>query len=184
MKISIDSERLRMVSLETSYTKQFFDFLIRNKEFFRKWSPAYEESYFSLQYHRSWLESIEREMKEGRQVNFGVYVKSNPNRIIGTVSFSNIIKGIFQSCFLGYRTDEHETKKGYATEAIARGVKYMFEEVKIHRIEANIMPVNSASIRVIEKLGFEYEGLAKKYLKVNGVWEDHCHYVLLNPKVE
>ena len=184
MKISLESERLKMVSLDSTDTEQFFDFLMRNKEFFRRWSPAYEESYFSVWYHKSWLESIEKEMNEGRQIKFGVYQRSNPNRIIGTVSFSNIIKGVFQSCFLGYRIDEHETKKGFASEAIARGVKYMFEEIKIHRIEANIMPVNTASIRVMEKLEFENEGLAKKYLKVNGIWEDHYHYVLLNPNIE
>ena len=60
----------------------------------------------------------------------------------------------------------------------------MFEEIKIHRIEANIMPINIVSIKVIEKLGFENEGLAKKYLKVNGIWEDHFHYVKLNTKLE
>jgi ribosomal-protein-alanine N-acetyltransferase len=184
MKITLESERLKIVSLDATDTEQFFDFLMRNKEFFRKWSPAYEENYYSVWYHKAWLESIEREMKEGRQIKFGVYLKSNPNRIIGTVSFSNIIKGIFQSCFLGYRTDEHETNKGYISEAILRCVKYMFAEIMIHRIEANIMPANTASIRVMEKLGFENEGLAKKYLKVNGVWEDHFHYVLLNPEIE
>jgi [ribosomal protein S5]-alanine N-acetyltransferase len=184
MKITLESERLKMVSLDSTDTEQFFDFLIRNKEYFRRWSPAYEKNYFSVWYHKAWLESIEKEMKEGRQIKFGAYLKSNPNRIVGTVSFSNIIKGIFQSCFLGYRVDEHETKKGYASEAIAKCTEYMFGEIKIHRIEANIMPSNTPSIRVMEKLGFENEGLAKKYLKVNGVWEDHFHYVKLNSKIE
>ena len=184
MKITLETQRLKMVSLDGTDTEQFFDFLMRNKEYFRRWSPEYEENYFSVWYHKAWLESIEKDMKEGRHIKFGVYLKTNPNRIIGSVSFSNIIKGIFQSCFMGYRVDENETKKGYASEAIARCVKYMFEEIKIHRIEANIMPVNSASIRVMEKLRFENEGLAKKYLKVNGVWEDHLHYVMLNSKIE
>jgi ribosomal-protein-alanine N-acetyltransferase len=184
MKISLESERLKMVSLDSSDAEQFFDFLLRNKEYFRRWGPEYEKDYFSVWYHKAWLESMERGTTEGRQIMFGTYLKTNPNRIIATVSFSNIIKEIFQSCYLGYRVDENETKKGIASEAITRAAEYMFSEVKIHRIEANIMPSNAASIRVMEKLGFVNEGLSKKYLKINGKWEDHFHYVLLNSSVE
>jgi ribosomal-protein-alanine N-acetyltransferase len=184
MKIKLESQRLKLVSLDTGDTKQFFDFLMRNKEYFKKWSPEYEPDYFDIKFHKAWLKSIEREYKEGRQIKFGVYIKSDIKRIIGTVSFSNIIMGIFRSCFLGYRIDEFETKRGYATEAIKRGVQYMFSELQLHRIEANIMPSNAASIRVVEKLGFVNEGLAPKYLKVNGKWEDHYHYVMLNKNIE
>jgi ribosomal-protein-alanine N-acetyltransferase len=60
----------------------------------------------------------------------------------------------------------------------------MFGEYGLHRIEANIMPRNAASLRVVEKAGFHREGLAKKYLKINGVWEDHIHMVLLNDRME
>jgi [ribosomal protein S5]-alanine N-acetyltransferase len=184
MKTRIESERLVLISLDTTDTEQFFDFLVRNKDYFRKWSAEYEQNYFSIWFHRAWLESIEQEALNGTQIKFGVYYKTNPNRIIGSVSFSNIIKGIFQSCFLGYRIDEFETRKGIATEAIKRGIEYVFSELKLHRIEANVMPSNAASIKVVEKLGFSNEGLAKKYLKVNGKWEDHYHYVLLNKNIE
>ncbi len=59
----------------------------------------------------------------------------------------------------------------------------MFDEEGLHRIEANIMPKNSASMKVVKKLGFYDEGLAYQYLKINGTWEDHIHMVLLNPNV-
>jgi len=153
---------------------------MRNREYFKPWSPAYEENYFSIMYHKAWLESIERETLEGRIIKFGVYLKNDQVRIIGTVSFSNILLGVFQSCFMGYRFDEKETKKGYATEAVIKATDYMFNVVKLHRIEANIMPANTASVGVAERAGFTNEGLARKYLKVNGKWEDHYHFVLLN----
>ena len=181
-KLSIESDRLVMRSLDAADTEQFFDFLIRNTEFFRKWSPEYEPNYFSVWYHKAWLEIIEKEFTEGRQIKFGAYLKDNMNTIIGTVSFSNIIKGVFLSCYLGYRFDEKHINKGYATEAISRGVAYVFETLGLHRVEANIMPSNFASIRTIEKCGFENEGLSRKYLKIDGIWEDHYHFVKLNEK--
>jgi len=66
------------------------------------------------------------------------------------------------------------------TEAVKAGIKIMFEEYGMHRIEAYALPNNKASIRVLEKLGFIYEGMANKFLEVNGKWEDHLHYALIN----
>ena len=183
MKTRLDTDRLHLVSLDSTDTEEFFDFLVRNKDYFRKWSAQYEENYFSVWYHRAWLEHLEQDALNGTEVKFGIYNKTNPNRIIGSVSLSNIIKGIFQSCFLGYRIDEHETGKGIATESIKRVIEFAFDELMLHRIEANVMPSNGPSIKVVEKLGFINEGLAKNYLKVNGKWEDHLHYVLLNQNV-
>ncbi len=75
-------------------------------------------------------------------------------------------------------------KKGYITEAIKEGIKIIFDEYGLHRIEANIMPRNLASLRVTEKLGFLNEGISKKYIKINGKWEDHIHMVLLNDNID
>ena len=84
------------------------------------------------------------------------------------------------SCYLGYKLDREHIRKGYMTEALREGIKWMFHKEKLHRIEANIMPRNEASIKTVEKLGFVYEGISKSYLNINGVWEDHIHMVLLN----
>lgn len=65
-------------------------------------------------------------------------------------------------------------------EALQAVIDYAFKQMKLHRIEANIMPANTRSIQLVKSLGFEEEGLAKKYLKINGHWQDHIHYVLLN----
>ncbi|EOD01178.1 Ribosomal-protein-S5p-alanine acetyltransferase [Caldisalinibacter kiritimatiensis] len=70
------------------------------------------------------------------------------------------------------------------TEALKMGIDIAFNELKLHRIEANIMPKNEASLRIVKKLGFYEEGVAKKYLKINGKWEDHIHMVLLNEDIE
>lgn len=70
------------------------------------------------------------------------------------------------------------------TEALKKGIETAFGPLGLHRIEANIMPKNKASLRVAEKLDFKNEGLSTKYLKINGVWEDHIHMVLLNEEIE
>lgn len=103
---------------------------------------------------------------------------------IGTICFSHIIKGFFLSCYVGYSIDYSETNKGYITEALRKGIDIMFDEYKLHRMEATVMPKNISSLKVLEKLNFKNEGLSEKYQRINGKWEDHLHMVLLNSKVE
>jgi len=180
LKIYFETNRLILQSLNTSHSEMYYDFLMRNAEFFKKWSPKYDNGYFDKGYHKKNLEGIENETREGRIVKFGVLLKNDPSRIISMVELSNIIKGPFLSCFLGYMTDEKENSRGYTTEAIKKVIDYGFNEIKLHRIEANIIPYNAASIRVVEKLGFCLEGYSRNYLQINGKWEDHLHYVMLN----
>jgi ribosomal-protein-alanine N-acetyltransferase len=184
VNIKLETNRLILHPLNIRHSEMYFDFLIRNAGFFKKWSPKYDERYFELDYHKKRLENIEAEYKAGRQIKFGAFLKEDIAKIIGTVAFGNIIKGPFQSCFLGYRLDEKENGKGYMSEAIKKGLEYMFTEIKLHRIEANIVPYNSASISVVEKLGFRLEGFSRNYLQINGKWEDHLHYVILNRELE
>ena len=87
------------------------------------------------------------------------------------------------SCHLGYKLDKDFINRGYMTEAAREGIEIIFNEYGLHRVEANIMPKNPRSVRVVQKLGFYNEGLARKYLKINGKWEDHVHWVLLNDRV-
>ena len=183
MSIKLETARLELISLDSLHTALLHDFLTRNAEFFKKWSPKYDEGYFELDHHKKTLDRIEKDTSEKRIIKFGLFLKNDLSRIIGTVAFSNIIYGPFLSCYLGYRTDEHENGKGYTREAVKRGLEYVFNERKLHRVEANIVPYNSASIRVVEKLGFKLEGRSEKYLQINGKWEDHLHYVILNENI-
>ncbi|MNN91526.1 putative ribosomal N-acetyltransferase YdaF [compost metagenome] len=74
---------------------------------------------------------------------------------------------------MGYYIDQIHNGKGYATAAVSLCLKKAFNEIGLHRVEAGVMPRNLPSIRVLEKVGFRHEGLAKTYLKINGTWEDH-----------
>ena len=89
-------------------------------------------------------------------------------------------RGVLESAHLGYSVDEKETGKGIATEAI-KGIKeFSFNELNLHRLEANVIPANTASIRVLEKLNFVQEGYSKNYLKINNIWQDHIRFAIIN----
>jgi ribosomal-protein-alanine N-acetyltransferase len=123
----------------------------------------------------------EQEFKEGRSIRFLLFLKEDPEgAIIGFCNFSQIFRGPFQACYLGYHIDETLEGKGLMSEAVAKAIQYMFEKQKLHRVMANYMPSNKRSARLLEKLGFVVEGLAKKYLLINGQWEDHVLTSLTN----
>jgi ribosomal-protein-alanine N-acetyltransferase len=184
--IQLRTDRLVLRSIDESFAARVLDFAIRNRSFMAEWNPTVDGTYYTLEFQEQRLR-IERELlAQDRGVRLWLFKRDDKSfkRIIGDLAFSNIVRGAFQSCHLGYKTDRAEINKGYITEALGRAIRFAFEEMKLHRIEANIMPKNLRSIRVVEKLGFVPEGLARKYLKIAGVWEDHIHYVILNAAME
>lgn len=178
-----ETKRLLLKPLDGSSAGPVLEYLVRNREFLNAWEPAKPDEFHTLKYQASLLDKELDIMQSGSMFKRWIIAKQDENRVIGSVSFSNIVYGAFLSCFLGYRLDEHEINKGYMTEAVAKGIEVLFNDFSLHRIEANIMPRNTRSLRVVEKLGFYNEGLAKNYLKINGKWEDHIHMVLLNSKL-
>ena len=118
--------------------------------------------------------------RSGSGLRFYLRVPDRPGRVVGTVSLTNLVRGAFQSCFLGYKLDRELLNQGLMTAAVGLVTDYAFSQLRLHRVEANVMPWNTASLRVLEKNGYEREGLARDYLFLNGRWEDHLHMVKLN----
>jgi ribosomal-protein-alanine N-acetyltransferase len=154
----------------------------RNKDFLQKWEPMRKDFFYTTQYHKRNLTLDYSLTNNLSLLRLWIFKKTdtNLNKIIGTIAFSNIIRGAFLSCFLGYKLDESEIKKGYMSEALEKGIKIIFNEYNLHRIEANVMPHNMPSLRLLEKLGFNLEGYSTNYLKINDNWEDHMRLALLN----
>ena len=98
--------------------------------------------------------------------------------VIGVVTLSEIVRGAFQNAYLGYWLDADHQGRGYMTEALKLALGYAFEQLELHRVEANIMPSNRRSVAVVERLGFRKEGLSLRYLKLNGQWRDHERWAL------
>ncbi|MDX2159012.1 MAG: GNAT family protein [Hyphomicrobiaceae bacterium] len=106
-------------------------------------------------------------------------MRRSDGALVGGVTLSNVRRGISQSASVGYWTGSSFVRQGYAGEALAAILKHAFEVLELNRIEAACMPVNRASIRVLERAGFRHEGLARSYLRINGRWEDHLLFARL-----
>lgn len=180
------TERLKLKLLKPEYGPKVLRFYEENRKHLEPWEPKREKSFYEVHYHQQLLKGQVDYFRSGQGLYLWIFEGQDQecSRVLGAVNFSNVIRGPFQSCFLGYKMDAQVLNKGYMTEAIAKGIQIMFDGYKLHRVEANVIPRNTRSLRVMEKLGFDLEGYSPKYLKINGVWEDHKRFALLNPAVE
>ena len=177
---AIETDRLRLAVLRKNSAQAVTDYLVRNKKFHQKWSQTHNDSYFLLKTQKKYLSYDETEYKAGRLVPLWIMKKDEPDRIIGRVSFFNIAYGGTMSCAVGYHLDEGCTGKGYMREALLAASCLMAKELKMHRIEAFILPENERSLNLIRKAGFTEEGLRKSYMHINGQWRDHMSFYILD----
>ncbi len=181
MQTLINTKRLILRTLRAQEAPEVLKYYRTNKDHFRYSMPSFDADFFSVEYHRSLMEDQQRLMEEGRNLKLWIFHRHGGSELIGDISFSNIVRGALQSCFVGYKIGRDFTGNGYMTEALEQAVAYAFDDMKLHRIEANIVPTNGPSIRVVEKLGFIQEGYSPAYLKINGRWEGHVRFALINP---
>jgi ribosomal-protein-alanine N-acetyltransferase len=116
-----------------------------------------------------------RERAEDRAYGFGIFLDGD---FAGEMNLSNVSRGSFQSATVGYWIDEELAGRGLIPEALVVLLGMCFERLRLHRVEVNVIPRNTASRRVVEKLGLRCEGLAERYLCIAGVWEDHVRYAI------
>lgn len=176
----MQNEFLRLTPADPSLAPAVADYYERNRAFLAAFEPVREERFFTVEGQRELLEQEVQEREARRAYRFYIQPVDQPQTIIGVIGLNNVVWGAFRSSFLGYKLDQNYINRGYMTAAVAMLVEYAFTELGLHRIEANVMPRNSASLRVLQKNGFCNEGLSKYYLQINGVWEDHIHMVKLN----
>jgi ribosomal-protein-alanine N-acetyltransferase len=117
----------------------------------------------------------QRERQLGTAFGFGIFVDGD---LAGEINLSSIQRGPFQNAYVGYWIDEKHAGNGYMPEAVVVLARFAFDDLHLHRIQVAIIPRNSASRRVVEKLDLREEGIAERYLEINGVWEDHVRYAI------
>ena len=117
----------------------------------------------------------QRDVQTGAGYGFGIFVDG---ALCGEINLSSIQRGPFQSAYVGYWMDRRQAGNGYMPESVVVLARYAFENLHLHRIQISIIPRNSPSRRVVEKLGLRSEGIAERYLEINGVWEDHLRFAL------
>jgi len=182
--IRLHTERLEVRELPPLAGAKVARFVRENWSFHQQWAPERKNDYFTRGAHVSILRA---ERRSENVVHF--WLLKHPDgrtrgnwrqaEIVGSASLSCIVRGAFQSCFLGYMIGFRFARQGYMTEALREIVSYGFDELKLHRIEANIIPRNAASLGLVRGLGFREEGIARRYLRIAGTWEDHIHMTML-----
>lgn len=175
-----ETTRLHLTLATPKLAAAVAEYYIRNREFLRPFEPAREDGFFTAKGQKHCLALEAKLARRDDSYRFYLSRREEPGEIIGMVGINSVVRGAFQSGFVGYKLDRRFLGWGYATEALARLTDIAFRDLLLHRLEANIMPRNTASLRVAEKAGFRNEGLALRYLQVDGVWEDHIHMVKLN----
>ncbi len=156
----------------------WYEVRTRCRDWLLKWEPRSANSTHLPDDQRSFVSRCairERERQMGTGFGFGIFFES---RFVGEITISSIQRGPLQSAFVGYWIDEAVAGQGLMPEAVVVLLQYAFESLHLHRIEVNIIPRNAPSRRVVEKLGVRVEGIAERYLEIDGAWEDHARYAI------
>lgn len=178
------SERLVLRQLAPRDATIVRDYGIRSREFHRPWDPVRPHDFWE---QTTVAERLARELDlaaQDRSLVLYLAQSAVPDRIIGRIALNNIVRGASQSCSAGYGLAPEATGRGYMTEALGEVVRIAFGDLGLHRVEVNVIPRNSRSLGVVERCGFEREGMSPRLLKIAGRWEDHIRFAQLNAAME
>jgi ribosomal-protein-alanine N-acetyltransferase len=152
---------------------------IRNEDWLLPWEPLRPAGMADPARDRSAFDARcaarDRERAADHAYPFGVFVDQ---RLAGEVNLNNVTRGALQSATVGYWIDREQAGRAYIAEAVVVVMRFAFEQLQLHRLEICIVPRNSNSRRVVEKLGLRCEGVAERFLEINGVWEDHLRFAI------
>jgi ribosomal-protein-alanine N-acetyltransferase len=155
-------------------------FQSENRAHLQPWEPFRGDGFYTLPATRQRLATMQQQMANGSALHLQLRERHNAE-LLGECNFTNIVRGPFQACFLGFSIGSRHEGKGLMSEALSAAIEHVFEHYRLHRIMANHRPENARSGALLAKLGFEREGLARAYLKINGVWADHVLTSRVNP---
>lgn len=177
--MSYVGERIYIRFIGADDAGALLDLMQRNRNLFEQVVPKRKESFYTLEEQAKIIDGWIKIREEDKRYTFGIFLNES-NQLIGEISLFEVQRGPMQKCILGYCLDQQYNGKGYMTEAIYLILSFAFTEAGLNRVEAGVMPSNPGSIRVLEKAGFQKEGLARKLLEINGKREDHLMFAVLN----
>jgi ribosomal-protein-alanine N-acetyltransferase len=153
------------------------DLVCRNRRFMAPWDPVRPEEYFTVEGQRAVVEVALEEYRAGRMLPH--LILDGDEQVVGRITLNGIVRGPFQSCSVGYWVNEESNRRGLATVALAHITRVAFDEMGLHRLQAETLVHNVGSKTVLERNGFEWFGLAPAYLEIAGLWQDHDMYQLV-----
>ena len=173
MAIVLRGKRVLLRPLKDSDFEPWNAVRVKSGSWLTDWEPLPPEGWGDPAGKRLFMSRCiarEQESRNGSAHSFGVFYQG---RFVGEANLSGIQRGPIQTATIGYWINHEEAGNGLIPEACATIFRFAFEDLGLHRIQISIVPRNAASLRVVEKLGLREEGLALRYIEINGVWEDH-----------
>lgn len=179
---TLSTPRLRLRASNPAFAEAAADFYRRNREAHARWNPPLPESTFDTDGQRQHLADTVVAAAAGTGIGWWLFATDEPGVAIGQVHFSQIARRAFCNAMLGYAIDANHEGRGLMREALQAAVADAFgARVGLHRAQANVRPENTRSLALLERLGFEREGLAREYLFIDGAWRDHVMMARRNP---
>lgn len=175
---SIDVIVRRIVIDDATKLSQFYS---KNQTHFKPWEPSRSDDYHTITAWQKRLVDYDKEHQLKTSAHFAAFNATDHN-IIACCSLTNVIQGPFKACYLGFGVDEDHEGKGVVISLCRYVIDIAFNNLCLNRVMANYMPENTRSKKLLTSLGFEEEGYAKRYLKINGQWRDHVLTAMHNPK--
>lgn len=151
---------------------------LASRAFLVPWEPTWPADDLSRAAFRSRIKRYMRDIEGDMAYPFFVYRVSD-DALLGALTLSNVRRGVAQMASVGYWIGEHHARKGYMTAAMLAVLPFVYGNLRLHRLEAACLPSNRASISLLMKCGFQEEGRARRYLRINGRWEDHLLFARL-----
>lgn len=170
---------MKIKIIDQSDAQRLYDFYHDNRLHLIPWEPERPESFYTFAYWDEQIRARDVEMLAGRAVFF--IAVNDEGKMIASCNLTNIVHGVFQAGYLGYAVAREYEGKGVMKSLCQHVIHHAFDELKLNRIMANYLPRNERSGWLLESLGFEREGYAKRYLKIHGRWQDHVLMALVNP---
>lgn len=177
----LEGPRVLLRPLRAADFNSWHEVRARSRDWLETWEPLPEpgspDPATDVDAFRARCGAWDRQRQFDAAYGFGVFLRDG-ERFAGEVSLGNVQRGPFQSAYVGYWIDEAAAGHGYIPEGVVLMLRYAFDELRLHRIEAAIVPRNAPSRRVADKLGLRDEGVARRLLQIRGVYEDHVRYAI------
>ena len=177
--VVLKGRRVTLRPLAVADFSQWHEVRTRSAEWLTKWEPRRPPGAPDVVDSRAAFaarcRARDRERQLGAGYGFGIF---NGPRFCGEINVNGVQRGPFQNAYVGYWVDEACAGQGLCPESVVVVCRHAFEELGLHRLQIAIIPRNTASRRVVEKLEIRDEGTAVRYLEINGVWEDHIRYAI------
>jgi len=181
MNFRYDTERTILKILNGNSAGDVLRFYLSNREIFERYEAQRPANFYTDSYQRRVLNYEYNMCVKQSNIRFWVYDKSDVEHVIGTICLRDITRSVYQSCEVGYKFAQRFWHMGYATETLEKCIDIAFNELRLHRIVAHVMPENTPSIKLLYRLGFDYEGIARHSALIRGKWENHAVYSLIAP---